>query len=171
MIILISGATHTGKTLLAQKLMERYKIPYYSIDHIKMGLIRSGETKLTVNDDEKLTPYLWRIVKEIIKTAIENKQSLILEGCYIPFDWKKDFDETYLEEIKYVCLVMAQSYVENNFSDILKFENVIEKRLAPCDRLKELLLNENERNLRLCKKYNLNYILIDGSYEVDFKVE
>ena len=170
MIILISGATHTGKTFLAQKIMERYKIPYYSIDHIKMGLIRSGQTKLSVSDDEKLTPYLWAIVKGIIKTAVENKQSLILEGCYIPFDWKKDFDETYLNEIKYVCLVMSQSYVENNFSDILKFENVIEKRLAAGDSLKEELLKENERNLQLCKKYNLNYILIDGKYEVDFEV-
>ncbi|MDE6585202.1 MAG: adenylate kinase [Clostridia bacterium] len=170
MIILIAGATHTGKTFLAQKLMERYKIPYYSIDHIKMGLIRSGQTKLSVCDDEKLTPYLWAIVKEIIKTAVENNQSLILEGCYIPFDWKKDFDETYLNEIKYVCLVMSQSYVENNFSDILKFENVIERRLAHCACLKEELLKENERNLQLCKNYNLSYILIDGSYEVEFEI-
>lgn len=87
MIILISGTTHTGKTALAQRLMERYKIPYYSIDHLKMGLIRSGNTPLTVHDDKELTPYLWSIVRETIKTAIENGQSLIIEGCYIPFGW------------------------------------------------------------------------------------
>lgn len=70
MIILISGTTHTGKTSLSQRLMEKYKIPYLSIDHLKMGLIRSGETSYAVNDDKKLTPYLWQIVKEIVKTAI-----------------------------------------------------------------------------------------------------
>ncbi len=42
MIILITGASHTGKTLLAQKLLEKYKCPYLSIDHLKRGLIRSG---------------------------------------------------------------------------------------------------------------------------------
>ena len=42
MIILIGGASHTGKTLLAQRLMEQLHIPYLSIDHLKMGLIRSG---------------------------------------------------------------------------------------------------------------------------------
>ena len=107
MIILISGTTHTGKTALSQRLMEKYKIPYFSIDHLKMGLIRSNKTSLTADDDEKLTPYLWSIVKEMIKTAIENKQNIIIEGCYIPFDWQKDFDENYLQEIKYYCLIMT----------------------------------------------------------------
>lgn len=69
MIIIITGASHTGKTLLAQNLLERYKFPYLSIDHIKMGLIRSGNINLNAEDDEQLTPYLWGIVREIIKTA------------------------------------------------------------------------------------------------------
>lgn len=89
MIIIITGASHTGKTNLAQKLLEKYKYPYLSIDHLKMGLIRSKNTILTAEDDEALTPYLWNIIKEMIKTAIENHQNLIVEGCYIPFDWKR----------------------------------------------------------------------------------
>ena len=28
MIILITGASHTGKTALAQKMLEKYKYPY-----------------------------------------------------------------------------------------------------------------------------------------------
>ena len=118
MIILITGASHTGKTLLAQKLLEKYHYPYLSIDHLKMGLIRSGQTDLTPYDDDKLTDYLWSIIKEMIKTAIENKQNLIVEGCYIPFNWKDSFDEEYLSQIKYICLVMSESYIDDHFSDI-----------------------------------------------------
>ncbi len=88
MIILISGASHTGKTALAQRLLERYQIPYLSMDLLKMGLIRSGQTSLTVQDDEALTRYLWPIAQEMVKTALENDQSLIVEGIYIPFDWR-----------------------------------------------------------------------------------
>ena len=73
MIILITGASHTGKTVLAQKLLEQYKYPYFSIDHLKMGLIRSGYTKLTPEDDSELTGYMWPIIREMIKTAIENR--------------------------------------------------------------------------------------------------
>ncbi len=169
MVILIAGATHTGKTALAHKLMEQYKIPYYSIDHLKMGLIRSGQTTLTPNDDEKLTPYLWSILKEIVKTAIENKQSLIIEGCYIPFDWQKDFDDEYLKNIKYYCLVMTENYIENHFSQIAKFENVIERRLCG-DLSKSELIEDNKWNLQMCKDYHLQYVLIDTVYEINIKL-
>ena len=70
MIIIITGATHTGKTLLAQSLLKKYKYPYLSIDHLKMGLIRGGYTALTAEDDDEMTVYIWPVVREIIKTAV-----------------------------------------------------------------------------------------------------
>ena len=170
MIVLIAGATHTGKTALAQRVLEKYKYPYMSIDHLKMGLIRSGQTSIGVGNDEELTSYLWSIVKEMIKTAIENGQNLVVEGCYIPFDWKKDFSEEYLAEIKYYCLIMSKEYIQNNFQDILANENVVEKRLYVGDILSSELIKANERNLQLCQKHGLNYILIDKQYEVDIEL-
>ena len=167
MIILIAGASHTGKTLLAQKLLEKYNFPYLSIDHLKMGLIRSNNTKLTpLSDDEKLTEYLWPIVREMIKTAIENKQNLIVEGCYIPYDYNEDFSTEYLDSIKYYCLVMTKKYIEKNFSDIKKYENVIENRLFD-DCVIDDVVKQNEKVLKLAQKHNVNYILIDDKYEVD----
>ena len=169
MVVLIAGSSHTGKTLLAQKLLEKYKYPYLSIDHLKMGLIRSNNTELAVEEDEKLTNYLWRIVKEIIKTNIENKQNIIIEGCYIPFDWKKDFSEEYLEEIKYICLIMTEEYIKNNSENISKYENVIENRKETMINFVELI-KDNKYNLEMCKKYNNRYILIDNSYPVDIEL-
>ena len=59
-IVLIAGSSHTGKTALAQQILERYGYPYLSIDHLKMGLIRSGYCSLTPeSDDKELTAYLW----------------------------------------------------------------------------------------------------------------
>lgn len=171
MVILITGATHTGKTALAQKLLERYKIPYYSIDHIKMGLIRSGQTTLTPKDEVALTSYLWSVVREIIKTAVENEQNLIIEGDYIPFDWQTYFDERYLCKIRYYCLVMTDYYIAHNFEDILKYENVIERRRFIYDLTMDDLFRDNACNLRLCKQYNLDYILIDDVYEVNIDLD
>lgn len=170
MILLIAGATHTGKTNLSQRLLEKYKYPYLSIDHLKMGLIRSGNTDLTPEDDEELTPYLWNIVKEIIKTAIENNQNLIIEGCYIPFDWAKDFDDKYLSEIKYCCLVMSEHYIETHFDNIKAFANVIENRMDDSSCSKDIILRDNIHNLEMCKKYGLNYILIDSDYAEDIEL-
>lgn len=170
MIILISGASHTGKTLLAQKLLEKYKYPVLSIDLLKMGLIRSSNTSLTPEDDEKLEKYLWLIIREMIKTAIENKQNLIVEGGYIPFDWKKDFDLSYLQHIRFYCLIMTQNYIQNHFADIKNYANIIENRLDDSCFTKETALKENIKNLELCKQNNCRYVLIDNSYDVDIEI-
>lgn len=170
MVVLIAGSTHSGKTLLAQRLLEKYKYPYLSIDHLKMGLIRSGNTKLTVEDDKELIEYLWKIIKEIIKTNIENKQNIIIEGCYIPFDWKKDFGKEYLKEIKYVCLIMTEEYINSNYNNIQQYSNIIENRICDENINKEELLRENKYNLEMSKKYNNKYILIDDKYEVNLEL-
>ena len=168
MIVLITGASHTGKTTLAQKLLEKYKYPYLSIDHLKMGLIRSVNTKLTpMSDDKDLTAYLWPIVREMIKTAIENKQNLIVEGCYIPFDWQNEFDSEYLESIKYFCLVMSEKYIRNHFNNIKKYANAIENRLDDEWCTMESVLADNAEMLVLAQRYNLNYILIEDKYEIN----
>lgn len=168
MIVLITGASHTGKTALAQKLLEKYKYPYFSIDHLKMGLIRSGQTKLTpMSDDKALTDYLWPIVCEMIKTAIENNQNMIVEGCYIPFDWEKSFEKEYLDNIKYYCLVMSEKYINNHFSDVKKYASIIENRLDDEWCTFESVMEDNRAVMENIKKYNVNYILIDEKYEID----
>ena len=166
MIILIAGASHTGKTVLAQQLLEKYHYPYLSIDHLKMGLIRSGNTQLTVFDDEALTDYLWPIVREMIKTAIENGQNLIVEGCYIPFDWKSSFESAYLEQIRACWLVMSEAYIEDHFDDILSHACDVEHRLDDSGCSKSQLTAENRQNLENCRKYDCPYILIDEKYEI-----
>ena len=172
MVILITGASHTGKTVLAQKLLEKYHYPYLSIDHLKMGLIRSGNTTLTpMNEEADLTAYLWPIVCEMIKTAIENKQNLIVEGCYIPFDWVNDFEQSYLDDIEYYCLIMSKNYIKKHFDDIKKYANIIENRLDDEWCTMENVLEDNARILELAQNNKINYVMIDDSYEIDIDRE
>lgn len=166
MILLIAGASHTGKTLLAQKILEKTGYPYLSIDHLKMGLIRSKNTDLTPeSSDRALTDYLWPIVREIIKTAIENSQNLVIEGCYIPFDWEKDFDGRYISHIKYCCLVMSEQYIKTHYHDIIKYENAIEMRRS--DYIAQELIRDNKEALEMCRLHGVNYLFIDSVYPED----
>lgn len=168
MIVLITGASHTGKTALAQHLLEKYNYPYLSIDHLKMGLIRSANTDLTpMSDDADLTAYLWPIVREIMKTAIENKQNLIVEGCYIPFDWANDFQKEYLEHIRYHCLIMSENYIKKHFDDIKKYASIIENRLDDEWCTLKSVLADNAQILELAQKHKVDYLLIDDKYQVD----
>lgn len=168
MVILIGGASHTGKTLLAQRMLETHRYPYLSIDHLKTGLIRSGKTELTVFDDDKLTDALWPIVREIIKTVIENHQNLILEGCYIPFSWRDSFEKSYLPHIRCRWLVMTEHYIRHHFGEIRDYANVVERRLDDSALSMEALIRENRQNLENCCRFGCEYILIDEDYDVEW---
>ena len=165
MIVLITGASHTGKTLLAQRLLEKYKYPYLSIDHLKMGLIRSGNTDLTPEDDDALTEFLWPIVREMIKTAVENHQNLIVEGCYVPFDWQKDFDACYLKHIRFICLAMTSEYIKSNFKDIIRNASEIESRISDEDCTLESLQVDNQNIIDGFQRAGEPVILIEEDYE------
>ena len=169
MIILITGASHTGKTLLAQKMLEKYKYPYLSIDHLKMGLIRSGNTVLTPEDDESLIGYLWPIVREIMKTVIENQQNLIVEGCYIPFDWRGSFDEQYLQSIRFICLAMSDEYIDTHFEEIKSHGSDIETRLDDSYCTVEQLKQDNHLVTDGYKSNGEKITLITESYEDSLK--
>ncbi len=165
MIILITGASHTGKTLLAQRLLEKYKYPYLSIDHLKMGLIRSGNTGLTPNDDDELTEYLWPIVREIIRTAIENEQDLIVEGCYIPADWRQDLDKSYLRQIRFICLAMTAEYIETHFDEIIRHESDIETRRIKADCTPDDLKQCNRWFMDTFNSSGEDVVLIEGNFD------
>jgi molybdopterin-guanine dinucleotide biosynthesis protein len=165
MIIIITGASHTGKTLLAQRMLENYRYPYLSIDHLKMGLIRSGNTELTPEDDNELTEYLWPIVREIVKTAIENRQNLIVEGCYIPFHWRQDFDARYLPSIRFICLAMSEGYIENHLCEIIAHESEIESRLVYADCTMDVLKADNKSIIDGFQRAGEQVMVIEEDYE------
>ena len=165
MVILITGASHTGKTLLAQRLIEKLHYPCLSIDHLKMGLIRSGNTALTPEDDDALTDYLWPIVREMVKTAIENRQNLIVEGCYIPFGWRRDFDEQYLKSIQFVCLAMSDTYIETHFEEIKAHASDVESRLDDSSCTVERLQAENRAFAAGFRESGEPIVLIDQDFK------
>ena len=136
-----------------------------------MGLIRSGQTSLSPESpDSVLTDFLWPVVREVIKTCVENGQNLIVEGCYIPFGWEKDFADDYLRNIKYICLIFSEKYIRQHFADIAKNESVIEKRLST-DIVANDMIKSNVYNLEQCKLRSYNYVLIDDVYQINTDIK
>ena len=163
MVYLIGGSSHVGKTLIAQKLMERTGYPYTSLDHLKMGFIRSGMTELTVEDDREMCYWMWPFVTGMIKTVIENEQNLILEGCYIPVEWKESFTEEDLSHIKCVFIVMSESYIREHFSDIVGYANAIEKRLNDQPDMERLIRCSNGFQ-KDCEEHDIECYVIDEKF-------
>lgn len=172
MVILLSGNSCTGKTLMSQKLLEKYKIPYLSIDHLKMGFYRGdsncGFTPMDSN--EVIGEKLWPIIKGIIMTNIENNQSIIIEGCYILPHFIKDFEMSYSNQIIPVFLGFSTKYIEENFiANIVKHRNAIETRIYPEERTITELINEHDEFRKKCIKSGVEYFEIVNNYEEEIR--
>ena len=170
MVILISAIGSTGKTLMAQTLLEKYKIPYLSVDHLKMGIYRgNNQCGFTPTDrTEVIAEKLWPIIKGMIMTNIENHQSIIMEGCYFLPQYMSDFEKSYSEKIIAVFMGFSTAYIKENFtSNIVKHRNVIEARKYPEERTITEFIQEQEAFKEECKKYAVQYFEIDGEYERD----
>lgn len=172
LVILIGGASHTGKTLIAQKLLERYKFPYLSLDHLKMGLIRGRDNcSFTVNDsDELIAEELWPIVKGIIMTVIENQQNLIIEGaCLLPQNIL-ELHSYYLKDIIYFYIIFSDKYIKENFeSEIIAHRCEIENRKYNEDRTIEQFILEHKNLKSLCKINKATYFEINSNYESEIE--
>lgn len=168
MVILIGGASCTGKTTMSQRLLETYKIPYLSIDHIKMGLIRGNkycDFKATDGDD-KLTDKLWPIVKGIIKTNIENDQNIIIEGCYIPQDKVEDFEPEYKEHIISFYIGFSDRYIMCNFqTGIIEHRGVTEYKDIDDYMNKEYFKLAHRNQKKRCEENGLPFFEIEDNYE------
>jgi len=166
MIILIGGSSHVGKTLISQKLIEKYHFPCTSLDHLKMGFIRSGRTELTVNDDYDMRFFLWPFAAEMVKTAIENNQNMILEGCYIPGTWKESFTDEYLKHISCIFIVMSEHYLRCHFNQVVEYADVIEQRLDDHPDLERLIQCSKDFK-EDCIQNHIPCIEIDEEFDLD----
>ncbi|MCR5648464.1 MAG: adenylate kinase [Oscillospiraceae bacterium] len=165
MVVLITGASHTGKTALAARLTRERGVPFLSVDHLKMGLIRAGYTALTPEDDAELTEYLWPVVREIVKTAIENGQDLAVEGCYMPFDLRRDFGEEYLPHLRLAVLAFTEAYIDAHFEDISAHADDAERRIDDGWLTQERLKGDNRLVSEGFSRAGERVTMIDGDYE------
>lgn len=172
MIILISAASCSGKTLMSQTLLEKYKIPYYSIDHIKMGIFRSDRSCgfTPCDSNEKIGNILWPVLKGIIKTGIENEQNLIIEGCYILPEYLKEFEAEYAEKIIPVFFGFSKDYIQSEFeTGILQHRCVVEKRGYDEERPVQQFIEEHHFFKTRCQLNDQLYFEIEACYEEEIK--
>ena len=164
MVFLIGGETHTGKTFLAQKLLEMHHFPYISLDHLKMGLIRGmNPAPFEVTEDSKIAEFLFGIVEGIIKTCLENSQNLIIEGVYLPPSKTQTFRNN--PHIKILYLLFSEEYILQNYTLIFEKENVIERRFATERDSKEELIRNHKSLKQECLRHNLPFLEIQENSE------
>lgn len=173
MVILIGGASCTGKTALAQRLMEQHNITYMSMDHVKMGLIRSNPNCgfSATDPEDKVTQNVWPVIREIIKTNIENDQNIIIEGCYLPCEGILEFEPEYSKMIVAFYIGFSEDYIRLHLNDgILDHRDVIEKRLYDNCMTADYFISAHSKQKEICLKYGMKYFEIQKDYDKEINM-
>lgn len=88
MIHYIGGAARSGKGILSRRLLTDLRLPYLSVDVLKMGLAR-GLPELRINPDAgglQVAERLWPLVREMSLNLIEEQVDYLFEGEILPKD-------------------------------------------------------------------------------------
>ena len=149
MIILISGAKYTGKTLLAKRLSERYQIPYESIDFVKQGLVLGDKymEQCVENNDNALLETVWFVLENKIQNYMDRGESVVMEGDYLSPQKVRLLNDA---GVLSMHLLFSPEYIEKNYDTIIKYRQLDLNMSNVC------MENNQVANIHLENKYMEN---------------
>ncbi len=86
MLFFIGGAARTGKGILARRLLVEQRLPYLSLDVLKMGLTR-GAPEYRIDPDAGgiiVGERLWPLVREMSASLLADEVDYVIEGELLP---------------------------------------------------------------------------------------
>ena len=129
--------------MIAHRLIRKYGWECISLDYLKDAFLKSGLGNPGDRNDYEMRYWMWPLVAEIVKKAVGTRRNLIIEGCYIPPGWRRDFGEEYLREIRFICLAMTDAYIDAHFDAVKAHASDIEARLDDTCCTARLLKRDN----------------------------
>lgn len=82
MLYLIGGASRSGKSIVARRLLHERGIPYFSLDFLMMGLV-NGLPELGFDPDQPsrvTAEKLWPLLRAVLVNILETEVDYLIEG-------------------------------------------------------------------------------------------
>ena len=171
MIYIISGASRSGKTLIAKKMMVEYNIPYLSLDSLVMGFT-NGIPEYGIHD--KLWPHeiaerLWPFLKAMLQNMLWSDIDYILEGEAVLPRHIAELSKEHPDEMRVCYLGFSDVKLEEKVEDIYKYSRgkkdwlTNESRAYVEDHINNMIVY-SQRVEKECIKYKIKYINTSNSF-------
>lgn len=164
MLYIISGSSRSGKTMIAEKIMEQCKIPYLSIDWLVMGFT-NGIPEYGIHDKlwpNEIAEKIWSFLKAFCENLIWSGTDYVIEGEAVLPELINGLLKKYPDSVK-VCYV---GYTEVNINDKVKdiYDYSSEKNDWLTNESNEYVQNHISNMIeyskgikKACENYNIRY--------------
>ena len=123
MLYVISGASRSGKTIIAKKVSVRKGIPYLSLDWIMMGFT-NGIPEYGIHDKlfpDEIAKRLWGFLKAMFESMIYVETDCVIEGEAILPELIIELLEEYPDKLTICFLGYTDVYVDKKSKEIRDF--------------------------------------------------
>lgn len=120
MLYLVSGASRSGKTIIAERILEERGIPYLSLDWLVMGFT-NGLPQLGVHDrlmPDEIAAGIWDYVKAMFESMIWSGIDYVIEGEAILPGRIRELIDSHPDKVRIVFLGYASVDVEQKLQEI-----------------------------------------------------
>lgn len=171
MLYLISGASRSGKTIIAKNILKRKQIPYMSLDWLVMGFT-NGLPENGIHDKlfpDEIAEKLWHFLEAMCESMLWSEIDYVIEGEAILPGLVQKFLKKHPDKIRICFLGYTEIDKDRKMKDLKAFH----------DGKKDWLLKESDDYIydhidnmiahsRLikdgCEKYGLRYFDTSGDF-------
>ncbi|BBH20095.1 hypothetical protein Back11_14400 [Paenibacillus baekrokdamisoli] len=165
MLYIIGGASRSGKTTSAKRILKESEIPYLSLDYLMMGIANGiPEFGVYPTEGDFITGQkLWKVVNPLMTAMVENEIDYTVEGVQLIPSYVSQFEQRYSGKVKPCFIGLAELNVKHSVEEMKfhssKTENDGLKDLnyAEIVTVLERIKTDSIRIREECEKCNLKY--------------
>jgi hypothetical protein len=165
MLYIISGASRSGKTIVAKKISAEKGIPYLSLDWIMMGFT-NGIPEYGIHDKlfpDEIAQRMWGFLKAMLESMIYVDTDCVIEGEAILPDLITELHKEYPDQLTICFLGYTDVNVENKAKQIRAFSSekgdwLEDKSDAYITDHVKNMISHSRKIKKSCEEYNIRYL-------------
>jgi hypothetical protein len=175
MIYIVSGASRSGKTIVAKKMLKEMQVPYMSTDCVMMGFMH-GVEKVNLHDKmwpDEIAVKIWGFLKHFILTLMHSEEDYLIEGeAFLP-NLVKELMDAYPENLRVVFIGYSSANLTEKVKDVKKYASDHDW----LNKESNVFIEEHIKNMiayaknikKECQKVGVTYLDVSKNFEASIE--
>jgi len=124
MIYIVSGASRSGKSIIAKRFLQRNHVPYMPLDSMMMGFM-NGVPSMGIHDrlwPHEIAEKMWPFLEAMCENMLNNKIDYLFEGEAVWPQYIKGFADRHPGQVRICFLGFVDVDIPSKVSDVKRYQ-------------------------------------------------